>query len=67
MSDWISVKDRMPKKSGKYLVWTENTSVETCHWLSRCRKWRGGAWTTHITHWMPLLEPKKRRTEHGTE
>jgi len=57
MSNWISVKDKLPEKGDTYLVWTENTGVETCRWFAYRGKWRGGAWTAHITHWMPLPEP----------
>lgn len=59
MSEWISVKDRLPDTCGKYLVWTENTGVETCRWDG---KWRGGRWTSFITHWIPLPTPPKEET-----
>ncbi len=65
MSGWISVKDRLPEKSGKYLVWTKYTGFETCHWSSTLRRWKGGAWTYHITHWMPSPEsPEQEEMEY---
>lgn len=49
---WISVKERMPDKDGRYLV------IE-----SHIAKWVGvatmrqGKFDTPITHWMQLPEP----------
>jgi len=65
MTSGISVKDRLAEKSGKYLVWTENTGVETCYWSYIRRKWNGGAWTSHITHWMlPPERPEQSEMEY---
>ncbi len=61
MTDWISVNDRLPEKSGKYLVYTENTGVETCRWALISGKWNGGAWTSRISHWMPLPNSPKEK------
>lgn len=57
---WISVKDGLPKKSGKYIVCTVKGSVyctsavmmgdEACF---KCDI------NTHITYWMPLPEAPK--------
>ena len=55
---WIGVDERLPEKSGKYIVCTTKKSVyctrfETHH--------SGGDFmtdiNTHVTHWMPLPEP----------
>lgn len=59
---WISVKDRMPDKEGRYLVsaiesmqFTHVTVVRFCrHFILTGHRayWK-------ITHWMPLPEPPK--------
>ena len=51
MSEWISVKDRLPKKGGFYLVYRNATSVAN-YWP----KWKvfGGI---DPTHWKPLPKP----------
>lgn len=59
MSEWISVKEHPRLGSGRYLVWTDNTGVEICRWSEKQKRWIGGSWTQHITHWMPLPEPPK--------
>lgn len=55
---WISVKERLPTISGKYIVCTEKGSVystgfrvygESGHFQTDIN--------THITHWMSLPEP----------
>jgi hypothetical protein len=67
VQEWISVKDRLPKNIGLYLV------IEK-HWIdgSPCRriaKWNTVDWftadrkskeiTPRVTHWMPLPQPPK--------
>lgn len=57
---WISVKDRLPEKTGLYIVCTAKKSVYTAKYcLTKCR----GSWQknpeTHISYWMPLPEPQK--------
>lgn len=54
---WIPVRERMPEKSGQYLVYAHGyvgmvqfdvgTDTEICFW------------THEVTHWMPLPEPPK--------
>lgn len=57
---WISVKDGLPKKSGKYIVCTVKGSVYCTSAVMRgdeaCFKCDIN---THITHWMPLPEAPK--------
>ena len=59
MSEWISVKDRLPKQREKVLCYfkfepespnviAENTYYGSGWWLSE---------TSRVTHWMPLPEP----------
>ena len=64
MSEWISVKDRLPERKGKYLVtwlWAYGTEYENkyvdvvffrgkTHWAK---------FEKYITHWMPLPDPPK--------
>jgi hypothetical protein len=57
---WISVKERLPEKAGKYIVCTRKMSV----YCTAFRFFHGKGYfatdsTTHITHWMPLPEPPK--------
>ena len=57
-SEWISVKDRLPESSKRYLTFsscymriiTAYYSVDRGMWLGLCR-------TDGITHWQPLPEP----------
>jgi hypothetical protein len=54
MSEWISIKDKLPDKDGRYLV-VENW-VSDSFWIGVCSL-RNGKWdTTHITHWQELPE-----------
>lgn len=64
-SGWVSVKDRMPDKSGPYLVMLENVFVEHLvmnvhYWNAKDGYWRGSEAHSRIvgiSHWMPLPEP----------
>ncbi len=64
MPKWISVKDRMPEKEGKYIVCTAQSSVY-------CTKFKACGDTgmfkvdinTHITHWMPLPDAPEQEGE----
>lgn len=57
---WISVEERLPEKSGRYLVCTSKSSV---YYTKFTRHEQGGRFhtdiNTHITHWMPMPEPPK--------
>jgi hypothetical protein len=54
MSEWISVKDRLPEEAGYYLVYPRDKYHTS--WFNR-----GFAVTTlysiKVTHWMPLPQP----------
>ena len=64
MSEWISVKERLPEKPGEYLV-----AYQPCYWDNVQPEFRVGidsfrgktAWAKKkyqcVTHWMPLPEP----------
>ena len=58
MSEWISVKDKLPDTKGYYLVAIPNTWREVTEWSIITLYFRGKTkWATcngHITHWMPL-------------
>ena len=62
---WISVKDRMPEESGRYIVYAvdggalHHTTVaqfqKSFHLSGRMAYWK-------VTHWMPIPEPPKEET-----
>ena len=73
MSDWISVKDRLPPDETPVLIWfnTEFIKVGELRWdtpgfedtYKACRYWDdpyddGKLWEWYdVTHWMPLPSP----------
>lgn len=62
---WISVADRPPTKSGKYLVCTKNGNVYQTKFYTYPES-TGGHWGQkgkgkNITHWQPLPEPFQER------
>jgi hypothetical protein len=66
-SDWISVKDRMPEKSGDYLVFVEGM-IENMMYSKRHSAWNATDLIcdkkheiTTVTHWMPLPEPPETK------
>lgn len=68
MSDWISVKDRLPEDTKAVLVWTpENLCMYTGYLrdtMGRLAVWAhfggmGGTINKEVTHWMPIPEPPK--------
>ena len=62
---WISVKDKLPDRSGYYLCYKPNAGVDGLkidvhRWRSIDGDWAGsevGSRIIGITHWMPLPEP----------
>lgn len=63
---WISVKDKLPKKSGYYLIANNATSVWVMRFSIRYKKFNtldyecGDIYAvTSVTHWMPLPKPPK--------
>ena len=57
---WISVKEQLPDKNGKYLV-NAHHWVEGVKPIIRCSLWLNGKWDKYdaytVDHWMPLPEP----------
>lgn len=74
MNDWISVRDRLPDVSGRYLVWC-NGMVMTKEYSIKYRLF--GAYdemeprevarfaAIYVTHWMPLPEPPNESKGQG--
>ena len=63
---WISVKDRMPEKSGTYLCFQPTAAsicqLNTVRWSEAKGYWMGkevGSRIEGIEYWMPLPEPPK--------
>ena len=65
VQEWISVKNKVPKNSGYYLVVHRNkyngnisTAIET---YIKCRigEWWADDYVYNVTHWMPLPELPK--------
>ena len=62
MSEWISVKDRLPEKNGKYLVCVDGGKIIP-RYVITCWYWNGKFedfqhYTTRfVSFWMPLPEP----------
>jgi hypothetical protein len=70
VSGWISVKDRLPEKSGTYLCYQPKAAdiccLNTVRWSTQLG-WMGkevGSRIEGIEYWMPLPEPPKEE-EHG--
>ena len=79
MTDWISVKDRLPDVDGVYLVWVlvptlpDNALGEISYvyhrqikrYSAQCRSFMHSAISraNHITHWMPLPDPPEAEEE----
>lgn len=62
MSEWISVKDRLPEKQCDYLV-TDGDACMLAAFRIRNYEWdfyRNDFWDSDlVTHWMPLPQPPK--------
>lgn len=62
---WISVNDRLPEKSGKYLVCTNRGNVYQTKFYSYPEE-TGGHWGQKdkgksITHWMEMPKPPQEK------
>ena len=59
MSEWISVKDRLPEKSGMYIIYNPKWHFENRVFASYFHS-LPSMWTySGVTHWMPLPERPK--------
>lgn len=69
MSEWISVKDRLPDDDELVLVYTKDNVMSVCPLvianafanLKNLKVWEdnNGYYVSDVTHWMPLPEPPK--------
>lgn len=57
MSEWISVKDRLPKIGERVLIWTCQTLEAVMYEKGKFNRF--GADIDYATQWMPLPEPPK--------
>ena len=59
---WISVKDRLPEKSGYYLYFSKyphgglQDGIGVSYFQHKVKEWKK-VYTPTVTHWMPLPEP----------
>ena len=65
--EWISVIERLPEASGKYIVCTKRGNVYQTKFYSYPEN-KGGHWGQKdkgrsITHWMPLPEAPRKEDE----
>lgn len=72
---WIPVSERLPERSGTYLVTTTSGAVTTARFYEeatfpqthyRSYEWhRKASWSRNrnVTHWMPLPEPPKEERQ----
>jgi hypothetical protein len=55
---WLSVKDKLPEKTGEYLTWN-GVGVNQDYYAPDLKYNNGFNNPYPITHWMPLPEPPK--------
>jgi hypothetical protein len=55
--EWISVKDRLPRKDGDYIVYTPSSNISKVRKCSYTVLYGWGI--NEVTHWMPLPSPPK--------
>lgn len=58
MSEWISVKKRLPEESGYYLVFMAYGRMDVMSYIETNKCFLGycGYAMKNVTHWMPLPE-----------
>ena len=66
MAEWISVKDRLPMKNDRVLVYRPEMKESDVGAVSVQFGWNCRRNKTDITHWMPLPEPPKE-IDHETD
>lgn len=61
MSEWISVKERLPEEWVEVLVFVPGVGCEIAWFCGAVNLWRwvwtGESVTLDVTHWMPLPSP----------
>ncbi len=59
MSEWISVKDKLPHKAGKYVIFMPRLTGDTRYAVSyyEYKSWGVGE---RVTHWQPLPPPPSK-------
>ena len=63
MSEWISVKDRLPSSDVVVLIWSKEDGINS-GWSLGDGRWRIRFFLPNTpTHWMPLPEPPKEETK----
>lgn len=63
MSEWISVKDKLPEEDDLYNVYCKDGSMAYAwfvkdRWFIDCCECGDG----YVTHWMPLPEPPREES-----
>lgn len=74
MAEWIDVKDKLPKKYGRYIVHTENiigfkpleNNVFIAEFIFNDFVFKGWESNT-VTHWQPIPKPPRTPKERGGE
>lgn len=60
---WISVKDRLPEKDGKYLCVWQGRSINTGMFTNGHFRLYGEVKDKLVSHWMSLPEPPKEELD----
>lgn len=63
-TQWISVKDRMPDKDGKYLCVWQGRSIDTGMFTNGHFRLYGEVKDKLVSHWMPLPKPPEKEEKH---
>lgn len=63
MSEWVSVKDRLPEDGTRVLCYCRGNQYDICHFQKKRKAWFDRSWNSYaqdyVTHWMPLSELPK--------
>lgn len=58
MENWIKAKDRLPTRTGSYIVYTGKGLAFIARYDAETRRFNGRA-SLRITHWQHLPQPPK--------
>ena len=64
MSEWISVKDRLPDANGSYIICTDRGAVCSGHYYAEGRRWNN-PYNGHVVCWQPFPEPPEEGARNG--